>query len=126
MYQRLNTPSPSEAQRTEKVGNGAGSAAGTPAGLRGPRGSDSWPGSEEASGLDCFPATGSRPGFRFNLNDEVPKAGRWPQSPDLIPGHLSIKRHLPGSPLPLGGPFICSPPTEGLSPQPVSLPLPPA
>lgn len=131
-------PHEPEAERSQPL-RGAedaeGRKRGAPASPQGPRGKDSGPGSEGASGLDGFPATGRRPGFRFHWNDEFPTARGWLQSlagAGLSPGPPSIKGQLPGSPPPLHSA------TEGLSPrlrpsglvtkllQPASLSLPPA
>lgn len=100
-------PHEPEAERSQPL-RGAedaeGRKRGAPASPQGPRGKDSGPGSEGASGLDGFPATGRRPGFRFHWNDEFPTARGWLQSPagaGLSPGPPSIKGQLPGSPPPL-------------------------
>lgn len=73
-------PHEPEAERSQPL-RGAedaeGRKRGAPASPQGPRGKDSGPGSEGASGLDGFPATGRRPGFRFHWNDEFPTARGW-------------------------------------------------
>lgn len=99
MNQRLNAPSPSEAQRTQKVGNGAprparrAPAARTPGqGLREPQ---VWMASQpQAVGL----VSGSTGTMSFlQLGDGLQSLA----GAGLSPGPPSIKGQLPGSPPPL-------------------------